>query len=130
MSISPNALWRWAGLLGSLSKILYVKTRDGIALAVSQANGCDDCLAAHSYVSANLAKPLRGEIALNRQGRSGNPKLRWRSRRPFHRGARRGVRRPVRHRVDPRGLTKEHVSVNVWLKDIAPSAGLRTLVWL
>jgi hypothetical protein len=130
MSISPNALWRWAGLMGSLSKILYVQTRDGIALAVSQANGCDDCLAAHSYVSTNLAKPLRGEIALNRQGRSGNPKLRWCSRRPFHRGARLGVRRPVRHRVDPRGLTKEHVSVNVWLKDIAPSAGLRTLVWL
>ena len=96
MSIRPNALGGWAGLMGSLSKILYVKTRDGIALAVSQANGCDDCLAAHSYVSANLAKPLRGEIALNRQGRSGNPKLRWRSRRPFHRGARRGVRRPVR----------------------------------
>jgi len=26
----------------------------------------------------------------------------------------------------PRGLTKEHASVDVWLKDIAPSAGLRT----
>ena len=25
-----------------------------------------------------------------------------------------------------RGLTKEHASVDVWLKDIAPSAGLRT----
>ena len=30
-------------------------------------------------------------------------------------------------RIWPRGLTKEHASVNVWLKDIAPSAGLRTL---
>ena len=27
----------------------------------------------------------------------------------------------------PRGLTKEHASLNVWRKDIAPSAGLRTL---
>ena len=59
--------------MGSLSKTLDVKTRDGIALAMSEADGCDDCLAAHSYVSTNLAKPPE-EIALNRQGRSGDPK--------------------------------------------------------
>lgn len=29
-------------------------------------------------------------------------------------------------RIWPRGLTKEHASVDVWLKDIAPSGGLRT----
>jgi uncharacterized protein YeaO (DUF488 family) len=29
-------------------------------------------------------------------------------------------------RIRPRGLTKKHASVEVWLKDIAPSAGLRT----
>ena len=29
-------------------------------------------------------------------------------------------------RIWPRGLTKEHASVDVWLKDIAPSADLRT----
>ena len=29
-------------------------------------------------------------------------------------------------RIWPRGLTKEHASVDDWLKDIAPSAGLRT----
>src|SRR6266478_835302 len=29
-------------------------------------------------------------------------------------------------RIWPRGLTKEQVGVDVWLKDIAPSAGLRT----
>src|SRR5436190_3998367 len=28
-------------------------------------------------------------------------------------------------RIWSRGLTKEHASVDVWLKDIAPSAGLR-----
>jgi uncharacterized protein YeaO (DUF488 family) len=32
-------------------------------------------------------------------------------------------------RVWPRGLTKEHASVDVWLKDIAPSAGLMTWFW-
>ena len=30
-------------------------------------------------------------------------------------------------RLWPRGLTKEHASVDEWLKDIAPSAGLR--IW-
>ena len=29
-------------------------------------------------------------------------------------------------RIWPRGLTKEHAGVDVWLKEIAPSAGLRT----
>ena len=29
-------------------------------------------------------------------------------------------------RIWPRGLTKEHASIDVWLKDVAPSAGLRT----
>jgi alkylhydroperoxidase/carboxymuconolactone decarboxylase family protein YurZ len=48
MSISPNALTGWAALMGSLSKTLDVKTRDGIALAVSEADACDYCLAAHS----------------------------------------------------------------------------------
>jgi uncharacterized protein YeaO (DUF488 family) len=32
----------------------------------------------------------------------------------------------TRRRIWPRGLTKEHASVDVWLKDIAPSACLRT----
>jgi hypothetical protein len=37
MSISPNAISGWATLMGSLAKTLDVKTRDGIALAVSEA---------------------------------------------------------------------------------------------
>ncbi|MCA6108338.1 carboxymuconolactone decarboxylase family protein [Bradyrhizobium cenepequi] len=74
MSISPNALGGWAGLMGPVSKTLDLKTREGIALAVSEANGCDYCLAAHSYVSTNLAKIPPEEIALNRQGRSSDSK--------------------------------------------------------
>ncbi|MBR0872006.1 peroxidase-related enzyme [Bradyrhizobium tropiciagri] len=74
MSISPNALSGWAGLMAPASKTLDLKTREGMALAVSEANGCDYCLAAHSFVSANLAKIPLEEIALNRQGRSGDPK--------------------------------------------------------
>src|ERR1700733_8364120 len=74
MSISPNALAGWAGLMGALSKTLDVKTRDGIALAVSEADGCNYCLAAHSYISTNLAKIPPEEIALNRDGKSSDPK--------------------------------------------------------
>jgi uncharacterized peroxidase-related enzyme len=74
MSISPNALSGWAALMGSLSKTLDVKTRDGIALAVSEADGCNYCLAAHSYIATNLAKIPPEEVALNRQARSSDPK--------------------------------------------------------
>src|ERR1700754_2459515 len=74
MSISPNALSSWAALMGSLSKTLDVKTRDGIALAVSEVDGCDYCLAAHTYISTNLAKIPPEEIANNREGRSAAPK--------------------------------------------------------
>jgi uncharacterized peroxidase-related enzyme len=74
MSISPGALAGWVGLQGALSKTLDLKTRDGIALAVSEANGCNYCLSAHGYVAANFAKMSPEEIALNREGRSSDPK--------------------------------------------------------
>jgi uncharacterized peroxidase-related enzyme len=74
MSVSPNVLSGWLGLMSNLSKTLDVKTRDSIALAVSDANGCDYCLAAHSYVSATFAKMTADDIALGRQGSSTDPK--------------------------------------------------------
>ena len=217
MSISPNALAGWAALMGSLAKTLDVKTRDGIALAVSEADGCDYCLAAHSFMAGNLAKIPADEIELNREGRSSDPKRQaavafakalietrgkvsdaqfaavrdagWTDANivemialtaqflltnfmnnavqtpidfpavspakavnarcpPLERGGlenpmsrrfpRLGVKRVYEpreasdgmrvlvDRIWPRGLTKEHASVDVWLKDIAPSAGLRT----
>jgi uncharacterized peroxidase-related enzyme len=74
MSISPNALTGWAQLMGNLAKTLDVKTRDGIALAVSEADGCDYCLSAHSYIASNMAKIPAEEIARNREGHSIDPK--------------------------------------------------------
>jgi AhpD family alkylhydroperoxidase len=74
MSISPNTLSGWATLMGSLAKTLDVKTRDGIALAVSQADGCDYCLAAHSFIGGKLGKISADEIELNREGSSSDPK--------------------------------------------------------
>lgn len=71
---SPAALQGFVANSGALARALDVRTRERIALAVAQVNGCDYCLSAHSYLGLNLAKLDAEEIALNRQGRSGDAK--------------------------------------------------------
>jgi uncharacterized peroxidase-related enzyme len=71
---SPAALQGFAANNGALSKTLDLKTRERIALAVAQVNGCDYCLSAHSYLGLNLAKISPDEVALNRKGESGDAK--------------------------------------------------------
>ncbi|SPB14164.1 peroxidase-like protein [Caballeronia novacaledonica] len=75
MAQSPSALNGWAGLQASLAKTLDVKTRDGIALAVSQINECQYCLSAHTYVASRFAGLSDDEIALNRRGLSESPRI-------------------------------------------------------
>ena len=70
---SPIAFNAWATLLGSLSKALDVKTRDSIGLAVSEVNGCNYCLAVHSF-AADMAKLPADEIILARKGHASDPK--------------------------------------------------------
>jgi len=71
---SPVALGAFAGFQGALSRTLDVKTRERIALAVAQVNGCDYCLSAHSYLGLNLARISPEEMTLNRRGASGDAK--------------------------------------------------------
>ncbi|MEA1942071.1 MAG: peroxidase-related enzyme [Pseudomonadota bacterium] len=71
---SPAALEGFAANNGALAKTLDVKTRERIALAVAQINGCDYCLSAHTYLGLNLAKLTPEEIARNRRGQSGDAK--------------------------------------------------------
>ncbi|WP_242185771.1 carboxymuconolactone decarboxylase family protein [Sphingomonas sp. CARO-RG-8B-R24-01] len=71
---SPAALTAYLGFNGGLAKALDVRTRERIAIAVAQVNGCDYCLSAHTYLGLNLAKISPEEIALNRSGHSGDPK--------------------------------------------------------
>lgn len=71
---SPAALEAFAALQAGLSKALDVKTRERIAIAVAQVNGCDYCLSAHSYIATNFAKLAPEEIALNRRGASKDPR--------------------------------------------------------
>lgn len=72
---SPAALQGYLGLSGALGKgALPAATRERIALAVAEVNGCDYCLSAHTYLGKNLAKLDEAEIAANRNGASNDPK--------------------------------------------------------
>jgi len=70
-SNSPAALEGYVGLLGALAKgRLPAPTHERIALAVAEANGCDYCLSAHTYLGKNVAKLDEAEMAANRRGSS------------------------------------------------------------
>jgi uncharacterized peroxidase-related enzyme len=72
---SPAALEGYLGLNGALAKgALEATTRERIALAVAEINGCDYCLSAHSYLGKNLAKLSDAEITANRDGGSTDQK--------------------------------------------------------
>lgn len=68
---SPAALEGYLSLNGALAKgALNAATRERIALAVAQINGCGYCLAAHTYIGKNVAKLADAEIAASRAGHS------------------------------------------------------------
>ncbi|WP_420409766.1 carboxymuconolactone decarboxylase family protein [Hoeflea sp.] len=72
---SPAALRGYLGLSGALSGgELDAPTRERVALAVSQLNSCQYCLAAHTYIGKNIAKLDDAEIAANRKGGSSDPR--------------------------------------------------------
>ena len=75
ISNSPAALEGYLALSGALKKgALPAQTRERIALAIGEINGCDYCLSAHTYLGKNLAKLDDAEIAANRNGASNDPK--------------------------------------------------------
>lgn len=74
VSLSPAALQAYLGFSGALAKTLDLRTRERIALAVAEVNGCDYCLSAHTYLGLNLARIDEAEIARNRQGESSDAK--------------------------------------------------------
>jgi uncharacterized peroxidase-related enzyme len=72
---SPAALEGYLGLWGTLNKgALPAATRERIALAIAEVNGCDYCLSAHTYLGKTFAKLDDAEIAANRSGASNDPK--------------------------------------------------------
>ena len=75
VSNSPVALEGYLGVLGALNKgVLPAPTRERIALAVAEINGCNYCLSAHTYLGKNVAKLDDAEITANRSGASNDPK--------------------------------------------------------
>lgn len=75
VSNSPAALEGYLGLSGALARgRLPAPTRERIALAVAEINGCSYCLSAHTYLGKNLAKLDDAEMAANRNGGSNDPK--------------------------------------------------------
>lgn len=72
---SPAALEGYLGMSGALARgKLPPATRERIALAVAQINGCSYCLSAHTYLGKNLAKLDDAEVMANRNGSSNDPK--------------------------------------------------------
>ena len=74
IALSPTALEGYLGLNGALSRTLDVRTRERIAIAVAETNGCDYCLSAHTYLGLNLAKITPEDATLAREGSSTDAK--------------------------------------------------------
>jgi uncharacterized peroxidase-related enzyme len=72
---SPAALDALVSSIGALSKGSFgASTREAIALAVAEANGCDYCLSAHVVLGAG-AGLSEAEIEGARRGRATHPKI-------------------------------------------------------
>lgn len=75
MGNSPAFLEAYLNLSGSLSHgTLGLKNSAMIALAVAEANACNYCLSAHTYLGANLAKLDNATMEAARLGTSTNEK--------------------------------------------------------
>lgn len=72
---SPSALEGYLSMSGALAKgLLQAATRERIALAVAEVNGCDYCLSAHTYLGREVAKLEEAEMTANRNGGSNDSK--------------------------------------------------------
>lgn len=75
IATSPAALEGYLGLNGALAKgTLEAPTRERIALAIAEVNGCGYCRSAHAFFGKNFAKLSEAEIEANRSGGSGDAK--------------------------------------------------------
>ncbi|GJD51288.1 hypothetical protein OPKNFCMD_4042 [Methylobacterium crusticola] len=75
LSNSPAALASYTELQGALGRgKLPPATRERIALAMAEVNGCDYCLAAHTYFGRTFARLDDAEIAAARGGSSTDAK--------------------------------------------------------
>jgi uncharacterized peroxidase-related enzyme len=75
MANAPVVLDGYLALSSALAKgRLNAGIRERIAIAVADANDCDYCLAAHSFLGTNLAKLSTAELSAARHFHSTDPK--------------------------------------------------------
>lgn len=73
---SPSGLGAYLGLsAASATGDLDAGLRERIALTVAEANGCDYCLAAHTYLGKHVAKLADEELDAARDGDSASPRI-------------------------------------------------------
>ena len=71
MAVSPATLDGYLGLSGALaSGRLGASLGEQIALETAEINGCDYCLAAHTYLGKNVARLTDAQILASRRGES------------------------------------------------------------
>ncbi|QXQ07764.1 carboxymuconolactone decarboxylase family protein [Sphingosinicellaceae bacterium] len=74
ISNSPHALEGHLRMFVALGKgDLPAPTRERIALAVAEVNGCGYCLSAHTYMGKHIANLDDAEMTANRSGASNDP---------------------------------------------------------
>ena len=75
MAVSPSVLEAYLGLSGALAHgVLPAKVREQLALDVGEANRCDYCVSAHTYIGKNVAHLSDTDILDGRKGTSADPK--------------------------------------------------------
>ena len=76
MGNSPAFLEGYLNLSNALSSAsLGAKTGELIALAVAEANACNYCLSAHTYIGGNMFKIKEDVMIAARSGKSDDPKI-------------------------------------------------------
>ncbi|MDE2171115.1 MAG: hypothetical protein KGJ57_17085 [Sphingomonadales bacterium] len=73
LSTAPDILAGFQSFSSHLDRVVDVKLRERLALALAQHSACDYSLAAHNWLAINTARISPDEIARNRQGVSSDP---------------------------------------------------------
>ena len=76
MANSTAVLEGYLNLSGALSKgAINARTGELLALAISESNACDYCLAAHNFIGEKLLKTDPAVLEAARKGESNDPKI-------------------------------------------------------
>ena len=74
MANSPALLQGYLALSGALAGgVLPAATRERLAIAIAEYNGCEYCLSAHTYIGANIAKVDAEELEAARDAKASDP---------------------------------------------------------